>query len=160
MATLSLALLLTGCAGQVAPQFGSSMAVPASPSITSESLTPSAVPNADPNAAGCKAFAKANNQLSSYMTDGKKSLTAEQWKAAEAAAVNEMDKAGLTTTGTVKERITALVSTIPADPTDMELSTGRVLAETYNTTLDRIANACAADGATVSLSKVIPAPKF
>lgn len=121
---------------------------------------PSATTSANANAAGCKAFAKANNQLAGYLTDGKKSLTADQWTAAKAAAVNDMDKAGLTTSGTVKERITALVLIIPADPTDMELSTGRAVAETYNTTLDRIANACAADGATVSLAKIVPAPKF
>lgn len=60
-------------------------------------------------------------------------MTVPQWKAAQAAAVNDMDKAGLTTTGTVKERITALVSIVPADPIEMALTAGRGLAETYNT---------------------------
>lgn len=156
LASLSVAVFLTGCSGQAGTTSST-----AATSVEAATLSASpATPTANPNVAGCRAFADANNELAGYLTGGAQTMTVQEWKAAQAASVNAMDQAGLTTTGAVEERIAALVSIIPAEPIEMALTTGRDLAEQYNTSLDRISNACAADGAEISLSKLIPAPKF
>ena len=73
-------------------------------------------------------------------------------------AANAMDKAGLAATGAVQQRINDLITIMPPNPRDMMLSTGKSVGQEYNTSLDRVSNACDAENATIELTPVTLSP--
>lgn len=81
-----------------------------------------------------------------------------QYQAAMSDAANAMDKAGLAATGAVQQRINDLITIMPPNPRDMMLSTGKSVGQEYNTSLDRVSNACDAENATIELTRVTLSP--
>lgn len=105
------------------------------------------------NAAACQSFADANNALVALTYNGKGSLTVAQWQAAKDTAVNDLDKASLTATGAVRERIDQLVADLPRDTLDLG-QLGSVTGEALVTNEGRVENACTAEGHNVRIDRL------
>lgn len=145
VASVALTVVLTGC-GTATPT-----------TTSSETTTPTPTPT-NPNIEACHDFETASNQLGQLLYGGKGSLTLTQYQAAMSDAANAMDKAGLTATGAVQQRINDLITIMPPNPRDMMLSTGKSVGQKYNTSLDRVSNACDAENATIELTPVTLSP--
>lgn len=128
--TIALALGGAGCTGS-----------------PSEGSTPTPTENA--SAIACTDFADAHNEWvkvesdSGYSNSGRLEVRAN--------LRSELDAASLEADGDVKDRMVALVDSMPNDATDMLVSKGASSLDDYAGNLDRVANACDAAGNAIEL---------
>jgi hypothetical protein len=72
---------------------------------------------------------------------------------------SEMDKWALEAEGDVKDRLEQLVDDMPTNIGDILLTTGADDRDAYLGTLDRLANACAAEGITINATNLKGQPR-
>lgn len=121
--------------------------------------TPVSATATPPNQDACAEFEIANNKLADLLSNGKGSLTVEQWKTAHQNQVEIMDSISLRATSPVAERIESVVALVPIQPIDMVTAQWRV-GEAYNYEIGRVARACEAEGFPQMLHDLILPPEI
>jgi hypothetical protein len=123
------------------------------------SSTPKATPTAtaSPNAVACEGAVDLHNDWTTgEWTDRR---TPAERLAFRETYRSEMDKWALDAEGDVKDRLEQLVDDMPTNIGDILLSTGAKDRDAYLGTLDRLSNACAADGVTVDITNLKGQPQ-
>ena len=107
----------------------------------------------DPTVTACDAFAKLNNHWAHVERDTHMS-PADRLDFRHGYR-GMMHAIALKASGDVKTRLTALVSAMPADATDLLLNTGNAAFAAYVSNAGRVADACKAAGTPITLYYVL-----
>ena len=107
----------------------------------------------DQSTQACEGFSQSQRELADSLRDGKLDLSVQEVEAKRSAAVDSMDSAGLSTSNAdIKDRVTDLVESIPANTTD--LITSKSTAEAFNQHSESVARACESAGKWIIVRKI------
>lgn len=107
----------------------------------------------DATAQSCQSFYSAQQALVDAVTDGRGGRSKEQWDSKVEGIAGAIDTAGLTAEASeVKERISSVAQSVPADALDLALS--RSAATGFNQASQAAARACDVAGSSGHVSEI------